>query len=94
MSQTERALQQRGLADRVFRRRRQRAIYQNTFGSEWGRQAFSDLALRCGMFRPSFEGDPLVSAFNEGARGVFLYIVQQMNLSEEQILALAEEENE
>ena len=56
---------------------------------ESNRQVLQDLAAYCNMYNSSFvAGDPQHTAFNEGARDVFLHILEMSNLTLEDILII------
>ena len=50
--------------------------YGNTFGSRSGRTVLKDLQDNFFKGQPTFDPNPFVMAFREGARGVILHIEQ------------------
>ena len=62
-------------------------------GSAEARRVLADLARYCRVGRSSFvAGDPHQTAFNEGARDVFLHVAEMLRLAPADFVALIEEE--
>lgn len=56
---------------------------------ESSRHVLQDLAAYCNMYNSSFvANDPQHTAFNEGARDVFLHILEMSNLTLEDVLTI------
>lgn len=64
--------------------------YRATFGTPEGERVLADLVDRNGIFRPTFEQDPYVTAFNEGRRNVLLDILKYLQVTPEQFRKLAD----
>lgn len=53
--------------------------YRNLFEDMAGEIVLKDLELTCHANRITFVADPLVTAFNEGQRSIYLYIKDRMS---------------
>lgn len=75
------------------RRARQTAgAYRQMFGSIEGKTVLRDLALYCNVGHSSFNaGDPHSTAFNEGARDVFLHIAEMSGIEPEDFPTIVKE---
>lgn len=68
---------------------RRKAAYQRTFPQNPAQQiVLADLARFCRAHQTTFHPDPRIHAALEGRREVFLRIVNHLNLSTEQLLAI------
>lgn len=73
---------------------RRRARYQQTFGTPWGKMVLSDLADFCCANRTTAtSADPIQIALREGRRQVWLRIERALNLTPEEMLAIATEKD-
>jgi hypothetical protein len=74
-----------------------RGHYQAAFGPQCGaagQAVFMDLYDRCGAVKTNFvPGDPQLSAFNDGCRSIFLYILQMAYEPEDVLSKLKETES-
>ncbi|WP_374382944.1 hypothetical protein [Dongia sp.] len=75
------------------RARRVAAAYRDIFADErQARLVLSDLAHYCRVGQSSFiAGDPHQTAFNEGARDVFLHIAEMSGVTPQDFAGLVEE---
>jgi hypothetical protein len=63
--------------------------YKDLFESPSGKKVLHDLIKQTGMLDTSHaNGDSHATAFNEGARGVCLYILKRLNTSESDLFEL------
>jgi len=53
--------------------------YMATFDGPAGKAVLEDLMKRCGLLVPSYNSDPIRMAFNEGKRGIALYIYNMLD---------------
>lgn len=69
---------------------RRRALYRATFGTPEGRMVLADLYAFCRVGDPVIvPGDPMLTGFNDGARRVGLRIAKMLDMSDEEILRMA-----
>lgn len=62
--------------------------YQLTFGTGPGRAVLTDLARFCRANETCFDPDPRIHAAAEGRREVYLRIVQNLNLTDEELATI------
>lgn len=67
-------------------------IFKVTFDTPEGKQVVEHLVDYAKVFQTTFTGDPLTSAYNEGARSVVLHILQQ--LGQNDALEAVKQQNE
>jgi hypothetical protein len=82
----------RDLARSLFTRRN---LYRECFATEAGKYVLRDLFHFCNVSRPVLvPGDPGMTGFNDGLRRVALRIAKQLNMSDDEILRLANQAEE
>lgn len=64
--------------------------YQRLFNTDDGKVVLKDLAKASGFTATSFVDSPYSTAFNEGARTLFLRIVQTINTNIDELVKLLE----
>ena len=57
-----------------------KVAYKNCFESEDGKKVLADLERRCFIKERTFSPDTHLTAYNEGTRGVVLYINQMRDM--------------
>jgi hypothetical protein len=62
-----------------------RRDYQTVFGTPEGQRVLKDILRRAGVTHPKFNSDPMVTAFNEGARHFASSIFRQVHTSTDQL---------
>lgn len=83
------------MADRIRMLLRRRHLYRATFGSPEGRAVLADILKFCSVSQPVVvPGDPMMTGFNDGMRRVGLRIAKLANMTEEEILRLADQPEE
>jgi hypothetical protein len=83
------------MRDSFARLLRRRHLYRFTFGTPEGQVVLRDLMRFCGVRQNSYvPGDPTTTAFNEGKRRVAIRIGAIMNLSDAELMRLAEQPEE
>ena len=74
-----------------------KASYATVFGpksASGGQDVFLDLYDKCGMAKTNFvAGEPDLSAFNDGCRSIFLYILQMSHEPEQIVERIKETES-
>jgi len=68
--------------------------YQKTFATPEGKTVIADLMTAFGFFSTTFDSDPQVAAFNEGARAAILRIVDTINIDIEEYIKMMETANQ
>lgn len=66
--------------------------YHDVFLNDNGQKVLYNIAQECGFMKccTTPDGNPVLSAFNDGKRAAFLYIVERLGLSEREILDIIE----
>lgn len=60
--------------------------YKATFSTPHGKRVLNDLIEQSGFLRSSYvEGDPYGTVYNEGTRGLVLYILAKLKLKPSQV---------
>lgn len=73
------------MIDQATRKNRRADVdqaYRDVFGSVPGQRVMADLMAKAGVLASSFQpadGDPYWTAFNEGRRDLFVYILKKVN---------------
>lgn len=84
------------IADRIFRRHRERVElkndYQAVFGTPAGKRVLADILARGGVTRPRFDAEPNVIAFYEGHRHLAMSIFRQVHSSNDVLPELIHEQ--
>lgn len=64
--------------------------YDAFFANDNGKIILYDMATECGFFRTSTtpDGNPVLSAFNDGKRAAFIYILNQLSISDFEIVEM------
>ncbi len=77
-------------------RNSRRAAYKGAFETDQGRKVLKDLKEFCGATQCSYNPshDVHVAIFKEGRREVWLHVMKQLRLAEEDIYKLTKEEIE
>lgn len=68
--------------------------YLDTFETEKGKKVLADLEKRCFVKTTTFSKEPLVIAYREGARSVYLTIQSIMSLDLDKLQKMFEESEE
>jgi hypothetical protein len=80
----------RSISGAVAHLNRRRQLFRAAFASKEGRPVLLDLARFCGAFDTSYSpSDSHETAFREGMRNVWLYIVRQLEMTDAEVIELA-----
>lgn len=67
-------------------RKAKMSLYQTVFGTDEGKKVLKDLEAVCGFKSVSFDENPYRTAYHEGMRAVYLYILWMIEGEDEEDL--------
>ena len=77
------------MEDNSAKLKEKREDYKKTFGTEEGKRVLKDLEKVCLYRTSTFDKEPMVMAFQEGLRTVYLHITTIMEMDIEELERIA-----